>query len=289
MPAGAHRFQVGTLRCTVLSDGYGANPAAWYFPNADGAQLADALERRGAGCERIVVPYTCLLIETGREVVLIDAGLGGGSNTAGAILARLEVAGIRPKDVNTVVFTHAHPDHIGGAVDDRDPLVLRPLFPDARCVIAEAEWDFWNSPRPDLRGMRVSDDAKSIIRFVARQCLQALRHQIELVDDEVEIVPGVRAIPAPGHTPGHLALLLSSEGQQMLHLGDAAVHPLHLEYPEWQNGFDLEPQRAIATRRSLLTQAAGGGMHVMAFHFPFPSIGRMAAGMNGGWEWTPGW
>jgi hypothetical protein len=75
MPAGAHRFQVGELRCTVLSDGYGSNPASWCFPNAEAAQLTDALDRRGASCESVVAPYTCLLIETGREVVLVDAGL----------------------------------------------------------------------------------------------------------------------------------------------------------------------------------------------------------------------
>ena len=73
---------------------------------------------------------------------------------------------------------------------------------------------------------------------------------------EVEIVPGVRAIPAPGHTPGHLAVLLASEGQQLLNLGDAAVHPLHLEHPEWENGFDLAAGRAVATRRALLERAA---------------------------------
>ena len=289
MPAGAHCFQVGSLRCTVLSDGYGSNPASWCFPNADGAQLAGALERRGASSERVVSPYTCLLIETNREVVLVDAGLGSRSNTAGAIVARLEVAGIRPRDVNTVVFTHAHPDHIGGAVDGRDPLALRPMFPDARYVMAEAEWDFWNSLRPDLRGMQISEDTKSMILFTARHTLLALRHQVELIDRAIDVVAGVHVIPAPGHTPGHLALLLSSDGQQMLHLGDAAVHPLHLEYPKWQNGFDLEPERALATRRSLLAQAAAERMHVMAFHFPFPSIGRLAEGMNGGWDWTPGW
>jgi len=289
MPAGSHRFQVGTLWCTVLSDGYVSNPASWYFPNAAPIELAAALEKRGADYEHVISPYTCLLIETGREVVLADAGLGTGSSTSGAILARLEVAGIRPADINTVVFTHAHPDHIGGAVDGRDPVTLRPMFPNARYVMAEAEWDFWNSVRVDLRGMRVGEEAKSAIRFVSRQCLQALRHQVELIDRETEIVPGLRAIPAPGHTPGHLALLLSSDGRQLLNLGDAAVHPLHLEHPEWHNGFDLQPDRALETRRSLLERAAADQIHVMAFHFPFPSVGRVAAYPKGGWEWIPGW
>jgi glyoxylase-like metal-dependent hydrolase (beta-lactamase superfamily II) len=289
MPAGSHRFQVGNLWCTVLSDGYVANPASWCFPNADPVELAEALASRGPACDQVVSPYTCLLIETGREVVLADAGLGGGSNTAGAILARLEMAGIRPQDVGTVVFTHAHPDHIGGAVDRRHGGAPRPVFPNARCVMAEAEWDFWTSARIDLGGLRIADDVKSAMQFTARRCLPALRHHVELIAGETEIVPGVRAIPAPGHTPGHLALLLGSQGCQLLNLGDAAIHPLHLEHPDWDNGFDLDPGGALATRRRLLERAAADEMRVMAFHFPFPSVGRVAARSQGGWQWIPGW
>lgn len=288
MPAGSHRFQVGSLCCTVLSDGYVANPTSWLFPNADAIKLASALENRGSDCLQVISPYTCLLIETGREVILADAGLGDGRHTSGAVLARLEVHGIRPQDVSTVIFTHAHPDHIGGGVDGRDPLALRPAFPNARYVMAEAEWDFWNSTNVDLGTMRVGHEVKAGIRFVTRHCLQTLRHHIELIDRETEVVPGVRALPAPGHTPGHLALLLSSEGRQLLNLGDAAAHPLHLENPQWESGFDLWPERALATRRSLLERAIADRMPVMAFHFPFPSVGRVAARPQGGWNWTPG-
>jgi glyoxylase-like metal-dependent hydrolase (beta-lactamase superfamily II) len=171
MPAGSHCFQVGSLRCTVLSDGYVANPTSWLFPNADETTLAGALQSRGLDGAQVISPYTCLLIETGREVILADAGLGDGSHTSGAILARLEVQGIRPQDVSTVIFTHAHPDHIGGAVDGRDPRALRPTFPNARYVMAETEWDFRNSTSVDLRGLRVGEEARMAIRFIGRQCL----------------------------------------------------------------------------------------------------------------------
>ena len=125
--------------------------------------------------------------------------------------------------------------------------------------------------------------------MTARRCLGALRFQAEPIDGEHEIVPGVRAIPAPGHTPGHLAILLSSEGQHLLNVGDAAVHPLHLEQPGWENGFDLSGDVAMATRRELVERAGAEGMHLMAFHFPFPSVGRVAKQAEGGWEWSPGW
>jgi glyoxylase-like metal-dependent hydrolase (beta-lactamase superfamily II) len=285
MPEGSHRFQVGSISCTVLSDGYYAYPVSWFFPNADPAQLQCALESRRLPQERVLSPYTCLLVETGRHTLLVDTGAGEYASTTGAIQARLEVAGIRPRDVDTVILTHAHPDHIGGAIDR----VGRPAFPNARYVLSEIEWEFWTAARANLSHLRVPEDAKSGIHSMARRCLGPLRYQIEPVNRETEVVPGVTVIPAPGHTPGHLAVLIASDGESLLNLGDAAVHPLHLERPEWQNGFDLAVDAAVATRRSLVERAVAGNMHLMAFHFPFPSIGRVAAVATGGWQWTPGW
>lgn len=285
MPAGSYRFQVGSIGCTVLSDGYFSYPAPWFFPNADRASLLRTLESRRQPLDTVLSPYTCLLIQTGRHVVLVDTGGGGSSRTNGAIGARLEMEGIRPRDVDTVVLSHAHPDHIGGAIDAYG----RPAFRNARYVIWESEWEFWTASRTDLDTLRLPEGLKRDIEFTARRCLGALRFQVEPIDCETEIAPGVLAIPAPGHTPGHLAVLLASDGQRLLNIGDAAVHPLHLEQPEWENGFDLAAGAAKATRSGLLRRAVSENMHLMAFHFPFPSVGKVAARDGAGWEWTPGW
>lgn len=285
MPEGSYAFQVGSVCCTVLSDGYFAYPTPWFFPNADPQRLAEALDRRRLPHHAILSPYTCLLIETGRHIALVDTGAGETSRTTGAILARLEVAGVRPRDVDTVILTHAHPDHVGGAVGSGG----RPVFPNARHILSEYEWEFWTRPHPDLAGLRVPVDVKATIGRSARRAVDALRFQMETVDRETEVLPGVRVIPAPGHTPGHLALLIASGDDRLLSIGDAAVHPLHLEFPELENGFDLCPSTAGATRRELLERAAAERMRVMAFHFPFPSVGRIAPRQSGGWEWTPGW
>jgi glyoxylase-like metal-dependent hydrolase (beta-lactamase superfamily II) len=269
----------------VLSDGYAAYPAEWYFANVEPAQLRKALRERKLPVDDVLTPYSCLLIETGRHAILFDTGAGPGARTSGAVLARLECAGLRPKNVDTVVLSHAHPDHVGGTVDDTG----RPVFQNARHVLTETEWQFWTGYRTDLRAMDVPEDVRDLTAHSARQTLKALRFQAELINREVEIAPGVRAIPAPGHTPGHLALVIASEGSQMLALGDAALHPLHLEEPEWNNALDLAPDCASATRRVLLDRAATDQMGLMAFHFPFPSVGRVEARKEGGWRWTPGW
>src|SRR4051794_40348962 len=159
MPEGSYAFQVGSVCCTVLSDGYFAYPTPWFFPNADPDRLAQALDRRRLPHHEVLSPYTCLLIETGRHVVLVDTGAGESTQTSGAIVARLEVAGVRPRDVDTVILSHAHPDHVGGAVGAGG----RPVFPNARHILSDAEWEFWNAPHPDLSPLRVPNDVKMAI------------------------------------------------------------------------------------------------------------------------------
>jgi glyoxylase-like metal-dependent hydrolase (beta-lactamase superfamily II) len=284
MPEGSYSFQVGSIACTVLSDGYFAYPTEWFFPNADPNRLRDSMEARHLPTHSVLSPYTCLLVETGRHAILVDTGAGSASRTTGAIRARLEMAGIRPRDVDTIILTHAHPDHIGGVATPNG----QPVFRNARHILAEREFEFWTG-RADLAGMRVPEELKASMLRTARHSLNAIRFQIETVDREREIVPGVWVIPAPGHTPGHLAMLITEGGEHLLNIADAAVHPLHLEDPSLENGFDLAPAQAVAVRRELLDRAVQDRMRVLAFHFPFPSVGRVAARAGGGWDWTPGW
>jgi glyoxylase-like metal-dependent hydrolase (beta-lactamase superfamily II) len=284
MPEGSYAFDVGAIRCSVLSDGYYAYPVDWFFPNADPGRLAEALDRRRLPHHAVLSPYTCLLVETSRHVVLIDTGAGPGGRSSGAIVARLEMAGVRPRDIDTVILTHAHPDHIGGTIGAGG----RAVFSNARHVLSEYEWEFWSHGRPDLSAMRIPHEVSAAIGPIARRSIETLRFQIETVDREKEVTPGVRVIPAPGHTPGHLAVMIGSGRERLLHIGDAAVHPLHVEFPELQNGFDQNPDQAAATRRDLLDLATVEQMRLMAFHFPFPSVGQIAHRTAGGWDWSPG-
>jgi glyoxylase-like metal-dependent hydrolase (beta-lactamase superfamily II) len=180
--------------------------------------------------------------------------------------------------MTTVVLTHAHPDHIGGVLDASG----KAAFPNAQYVMSKTEWDFWTS-KPDLRSTGMDDHVKELLVSCASKNLPPLKPRMELLEAEKEIVPGVHAIPAPGHTPGHMALVISSAKEQLLHMADAVLHPMHLEHPAWRTVFDLNQEDAATTRR-LLDRAAADKVNVLAYHFPFPSLGHVTKRGNA-WRW----
>ena len=208
MPEGSHRFQVGSINCTVLSDGYYSYPAPGFSPMPTPPPSSARSQAITCPADEVLSPYTCLLIETGRHVVLVDTGAGDYSRTSGAIQARLEVAGIRPKDVDTVIITHAHPDHIGGAID----LCGRPAFPNARYVLSEIEWEFGPARAPTCP-LRVPKRPRNRCNpwRAAASAFCAIRSS---PSPRNRNRPRRHCHSGTGHTPGHLAVLIESEGER---------------------------------------------------------------------------
>lgn len=281
MSSETFRFSVGDFKCIAISDGTFRYPVAMFFANVSKEQYEPALRQRGLSLEQIEVPYTCLYIDTGRERVLVDTGAGDLAPTAGKLLPRLHAEGIEPPDIGTVILSHAHPDHIGGNLDDHG----KPAFPNARYIIWKQEWDFWLSS-PNLAELQVDQHLKRIMLASAEKNLSGIEGQIELLKQETEVLPGVLAIPAPGHTPGHMALKISSNDAHLLYLADAVCHPLHLEYPETCLATDLLPMQVLSSRRQLLRRATRETALVHAFHFPFPGLGHVTA-KGAAWHWRP--
>jgi glyoxylase-like metal-dependent hydrolase (beta-lactamase superfamily II) len=233
----------------------------------------------------VKIPYTALLVETARERILLDTGAGPLGPDTGRHPSLLESLGIAAESIGAVILTHGHPDHIGGVTDASG----RPRFPNARHVMGAAEWRFWTDEttlekcaRNELYGLGRFDRH---IGEWARRCLPPLASRLELAESEVEISPGVRVAPTPGHTPGHLAVIVASGGEQCLFVGDAFVLPLQAERPEWNLPFDLWPDQTIATRRALFDRAASEEMLVFAYHFPFPPLGRIER-RGAAWHWA---
>jgi glyoxylase-like metal-dependent hydrolase (beta-lactamase superfamily II) len=289
MESSCYRFSVGEFTCYALRDGLYHYPPELFFGNVARDVREGALRERGLPVDRIATPYTILLIDTGEQRVLVDTGAGNlgasavltypgidhsGTET-GFLAESLRSAGYEPGDINTVLITHAHPDHVGGTLDS----IGRLVFANAQYFIARAEWEFWLSEG--------ANRASAAMVTIARRNLRALRGRLTLVKEGTEVTPGIRVVGATGHTPGHLAVSITSAGQELVHIADTALHPLHLEHPEWQPKLDLGPQEALASKQRLLNWAANAHALVFAHHFaPFPALGRVHR-QESGWRWEP--
>lgn len=284
-----YHFKVGNIKCTAVSDGTLTYtpptfppPAALLFANAPKEHLEQVLREHDLQLEQWaewISPYICLVVNTGEHQVLVDTGADGLSPNTGRLLHNLQAAGIAPQDIDMVILTHGHPDHIGGNTDVEG----KPAFPNARYFMRKDEWDFWTSGEAALK---LDEHVKEVLLGFAHKNLPPIQDRIDLVDHETEIVLGVRAVAAPGHTPGHMALAISSVGEQLLCISDAVLHPIHLEHPEWCAVVDSSPEQVVSTRHRLLNQAAAEKALVLAFHFPFPGLGHIIQ-KGQAWQWQP--
>ena len=278
----SHKFKVGSFECIVLSDGAFSYPDHSFFVNAPEESLEQVFREHNIPPGEITVPWICLFINTGQQWILVDTGAGAGSvPTAGKLLQNLQAEGVEPIDVDMVIITHGHPDHIGGNTDSEGRLV----FPNARYVMCKDEWEFW-MPEPDLTQLKVPEEIKQTMRSFAAKNLPPLQARLRLVDNETQILPGIWAIAAPGHTPGHMALAISSDNERLLYLSDTVLHPIHLEQPNWYPAFDLMPEQAMITRRQILNRLAAEKVLMIASHFPFPGMGHIIP-KGEGWQWQP--
>jgi glyoxylase-like metal-dependent hydrolase (beta-lactamase superfamily II) len=279
-------FRVGEIACVALNDGVFPYSAPLFFPGAPPDELAGALARHGLQPEPIASPWTCMLLETGQRRVLLDAGSGPmGANAvpgAGMLLQRLRDEGVAPESIDTVVLSHGHPDHIGGLTDGEGRL----SFPNAEHVMWRTEWEYWTD-EATLGALEASEDhLQHLLASFARANLPPIGERLRLLDRDTEIAPGLEALAAPGHTPGHMAVAVTSGTSQLLYLADTAIHPLHLEHPEWHPVFDVLPDQAAQSKRRLFDRAAADKALVHAFHFPFPGLGHVAQ-TGKGWDWQP--
>ncbi|HXP59652.1 MAG TPA: MBL fold metallo-hydrolase [Dongiaceae bacterium] len=281
MEAETHRFRLGAFDCLAVSDGTFAYPAGLFFANARKEEYEQALRQRHLPLDQITTPYVCLYLDTGEHRVLVDTGAGKLAPTTGRLVENLRSQGIDPGTIDTVILTHAHADHIGGNLDSHGNLA----FPNARYVMSRVEWDFWTS-KPDLSSLTCGDHLKQLLLQYAADMLPPIRRRLDLLDGEVEVVPGIRTIAAPGHTPGHVALEISSQGETLIDAVDTILHPIMIERIEWYSVVDVYPEQTTASRRRLLERAAETGAMVMSFHFPFPGLGYVIRNENG-FTWRP--
>lgn len=271
-----HRFQMGSFDCVCLSDGFHDYKLEQMFANAPRPDVEAALRAHGMSHEAVHTPYTYLYVNTGQHQILVDTGAGNLFSTTGKLLQSIEKAGIILQSIDAIFVSHAHPDHVGGVLDEHGEVI----FSQATYYISKSEWDFWFSDQS------VDQAGEWMVEF-ARQRLTPIKQKTVLLEREGEVLPGVSVQFTYGHTPGHMAISFTSKNEQLIYIGDTVLHPLHLEQPNWLPVFDILPEAAHVSKHSLFDLAAAKNYWVVGQHFPpFPSLGHVVK-KSAGWEWQP--
>ena len=262
-------MRVGSLDITPLTDGYFSAHPLYFGPDAtfDGHDLP--LEPDGT----LRLPIGAFVVH-GDRTVLVDAGLGpgfddlrlpGGALQGGALLDELTNAGVAPADIDLVVCSHLHIDHCGWLVAEAD---RSPVFPNATLWAGAADWRLFVEER---QGVMLDHIREGLVAM-------AEAGRVELIDGDVTIAPGVSTMAAPGHTPGHVAIVLSSGDERALLLGDAVTCPLQLDETDWTAMSDVDPDLAKRTRERLWQELEGDRTTGVGAHFPGLEFGRVLRG-----------
>ena len=279
--AAVYHFQLGQWRAMSISDGTLSFPPSNLVPNAPSAEVAEALTSDFLPPEELSLYINVLYLDNGDRQILIDTGSGTGQG-AGQLIANLNSGGVTAEDIDTVIITHAHPDHIGG-ITKAEKL----NFPNAQYYLSENEWNFWTADSVKMPDSLLDEQTKQQMVATAKPILQQIGDRVTRFRSGEEIIPGIQAIDVSGHTPGQSAYAITSNEDRLIVTGDIFYSdPLNLEHPEWQVGFDVDPVQGVATRRQMLEQLESDRTLLLVPHMSFPGLGYVKAeGEN--YQWQP--
>jgi glyoxylase-like metal-dependent hydrolase (beta-lactamase superfamily II) len=281
-----YRFKLGGFDVATIMDSKVIRPGL--TPAFGGEAHADEVKALAAAnhieADRYEHPFTPTVVNTGKELVLFDTGCGSlsveherlkGRLPPGHLVARMAQAGYQPEDVDVVVLTHGHPDHIGGLTKGGQV-----VFPNARYVIGAAEFDFWH------KGENVRE-ARKFNRELYVKIVVPLANRATFIKPGDEVVPGIAAVDAFGHSPGLLAFHIESEGKRLLAWADTCNHyVVAIQRPDLQLDVDDDKEKAVATRKRILDMVATEGIPVAGFHMPSPGLGYVDRA-GGNYRWVP--
>lgn len=273
------QVRLGDFTVTTILDGTmrREGPSPTFGTDQEAETVATLLAENHLPADHFLHCFVPTLIQTPGDLVLFDTGFGpmGRDFGCGQLRARMQEAGYGPEDVSVVVLTHMHGDHIGGLLEEDGP-----AFPNARYVASEVEFEFWTSDK--RQGTPQEDQAKSVHKNVV-----PLAEKFSFIGDGAQVVPGMTAIAAHGHSPGHMVFLIESDNRQLMLTADTANHYVaSLQRPDWHVAFDFDKKAAAATRKAIFGRIADAGMPFIGHHMPFPSIGYVER-MGDGFRYVP--
>ncbi len=277
-----YRIQLGQFEITALQDGFTEHDTT-VLQNINETDLSHLLSRMFVGNPKMQTSVNTYLINTGTNLVLVDAGAAKMARpTLGYVLQNMKDSGYDPSQVDTIIITHMHSDHIGGLIDAGG----EPLFPKATVWVPQTESDFWLSQKnADVASAYIQPNFKKA-RDTAAPYLAS--GQWKTFKDGSVLVPGIQAVKTHGHTPGHTAYAVESKGQKLLIWGDLVhAHSIQFAHPGVSMEFDVNPKQAIATRKSILKMMAASKTLVAGMHLPFPGIGHVRAESKVSYAWVP--
>jgi len=305
--AGFYRTHVGEFEITVVSDGgFPFTPYPTIGSNASQGEVEKVLKDNFIDPAKLMGQVNVLAVRRGSgPVTLIDTGSGKlFGPAAGFAKQNLINSGVKPEDVANVVFTHLHPDHVGGALGDDG----KPTFANAKHWVNKTERDFWAGPNPDLSKSGVPEAMRPTMIGAAKNAIDKLgdrlqafevadminNHEPILDGPGYEIAAGVTAIQTGGHTPGHCVLMFESNGESLVYVTDLVVQAaLCFAHPEWLVGFDTDMKATVEIRKKVYDRlAAGGGTLISGSHLPFPALGHVKKAETGYqfmpslWNWA---
>ena len=279
---GYYRMMVGQFEVTALYDGQ-IDLDANLLLNLDKREVQRLLARQFIAGPKMQTAVNAYLINTGNQLVLVDAGaakLFGPS--LGNIVDNLKAAGYRPEQVDVVLVTHLHGDHVNGLVTPDGQRV----FANAEVWSAKADNDFWLSEEIAAKAPKKAQGFFKMSRDAAAPYLAAGKWKT--FDSDRELLAGVRSVDTHGHTPGHSSYLFESGGQQLMILGDLVHnHAVQFAKPEVAMEFDVDKKQAVAARKRIFAQAARQKLMVAGMHLPFPGVGHVCHEAKGGYAWVP--